>query len=145
MERSCCTYKYKTNYWTIHWRTCQYYHHSFKKRKDSLEGSLNRVLLAAELEFPKILVSMLPHHTSNVNIKCAGKSVWSKQLYYLHVTSFLEHLYILILIFWYNLFLIDDVWRKLCNIGCSSARATPEVSLYWSFLTLEKNIVAVIT
>ena len=29
--------------------------------------------------------------------------------------------------------------------GCSSARTTPEVSLYWSFLTLEKNIIAVIT
>ena len=28
--------------------------------------------------------------------------------------------------------------------GCSSARATPGVSLYWS-LTLEENIVAVIT
>ena len=29
---------------------------SHKKRKDSLEGSLDRVLFAAELEFPKILV-----------------------------------------------------------------------------------------
>ena len=28
--------------------------------------------------------------------------------------------------------------------GCSPARTTPEVSLYWS-LTLEENIVAVIT
>ena len=28
--------------------------------------------------------------------------------------------------------------------GCSSARTTPRVSLYWS-LTLEENIVAVIT
>ena len=28
--------------------------------------------------------------------------------------------------------------------GCSSARATPGVSLYWS-LTLEENILAVIT
>ena len=45
-----------------------------KKRKDSLEGSLDRVLLAAELEFPKILVPRLPQHTSDVNIECAGKS-----------------------------------------------------------------------
>ena len=30
--------------------------HSHKKRKDSLEGSLDRVLFAAELDFPKILV-----------------------------------------------------------------------------------------
>ena len=29
--------------------------------------------------------------------------------------------------------------------GCSSARTTPEVSLDRSFLTLEKNIIAVIT
>ena len=29
--------------------------------------------------------------------------------------------------------------------GCSSVRKTPEVSLYRSFLTLEKNIIAVIT
>ena len=29
--------------------------------------------------------------------------------------------------------------------GCSSARTTPEVSLYWSCFTLEENITAVIT
>ena len=32
------------------------FEHSHKKQKDSLEGSLDRVLFAAELEFPKILV-----------------------------------------------------------------------------------------
>ena len=55
------------------------------------KGSLDPVLLVAELEFPKILVPRLPQHTSNVNIECAGKSEWSKQQYFLHVTSFLEH------------------------------------------------------
>ena len=60
--------------------------HSHKKRKDSLEGSLDRVLLAAELEVPKILVPSLPQHTTNVNIECTGKSEWSKQLYSLYVT-----------------------------------------------------------
>ena len=65
--------------------------HSHKKRKDSVEGSLDRELFAAEPEFLKILVPRLPQHTSDVNIECAGKSVWSKQLYYLYVTSFLEH------------------------------------------------------
>ena len=55
--------------------------HSHKKRKDSLEGSLDGVLLATELEFPKILVTSLPQHTSNVNIECAGQSGWSKQQY----------------------------------------------------------------
>ena len=29
--------------------------------------------------------------------------------------------------------------------GCPSARAIPGVSLYWSYLTLDENIVAVIT
>ena len=48
--------------------------HSHKKRKDSLEGSLDRVLFAAELKFPKILVPRLPQNTSNVNIESAGKS-----------------------------------------------------------------------
>ena len=41
--------------------------HSHKKWKDSLKGSLYRVLFAAELQFPKILVP-------NVNIECVGKS-----------------------------------------------------------------------
>ena len=67
------------------------YIHSHKKRKDSPEGSLDRVLFAAELEFPKILVPRLPQHTSNVNTEYAGKSEWLKQLYYLYGTSFLEH------------------------------------------------------
>ena len=50
--------------------------HSHEKRKDSLEGSLDRVLLAAEHEFSKILVPRLLQHTSNVNIECAGRSEW---------------------------------------------------------------------
>ena len=54
--------------------------HSHKKRKDSLEGSLDRVLFAAELEFPKILAPTLPQHTSNVNIKYAGKTEWSRMV-----------------------------------------------------------------
>ena len=66
------------NYCLI-WRIS--FNHSHKKRKDSLEGSLHRVLLAAELEFPKILVPRLPQHTSDVNTECAGKSEWSKQLF----------------------------------------------------------------
>ena len=53
-------------------------HHGHRKRKDSLEGSLDRVLSETVLEFPKILIPRLPLHTSNVNTECAGKS---KQLY----------------------------------------------------------------
>ena len=45
--------------------------HSHKKREDSLEGTLDRELFAAELEFPKILVPRLPQNTSNVNNECA--------------------------------------------------------------------------
>ena len=52
--------------------------HSHKKRKDSQKGSLDQVLFAPELEFPKTLVPRLPQKSSNVNIECAGKS---KQLY----------------------------------------------------------------
>ena len=54
------------------------FHHSHKKWKDSLEGSLDRVLFAAEFEFPKILLPRLPQNSSNVNIEYAEKS---KQLY----------------------------------------------------------------
>ena len=78
-------------------------YHSHKRRKDSLEGSLDRVLFAAELAFPKILVPRLPQNSSNVNIECARKS---KQLYSIYslcdqllgVMIYL-HFIILILIF----------------------------------------------
>ena len=49
--------------------------HSHKKRKDSLEGSLDRVLFASELEFPKILAPRLPQQKSNVNIQYASKFI----------------------------------------------------------------------
>ena len=64
-----------------------YYKHSHKKLKDSLEGGLDRILFPAKLEFPKILVPRLPQHTSDVNTECAGKSVWSKQPYYAEPAS----------------------------------------------------------
>ena len=65
-------------------------YHSHKKRKDSLEGSLERVILAAVLKFPKMLVPRLSQNTLDVSIKCAKKSKWLKQLYSLYVTSLLE-------------------------------------------------------
>ena len=46
----------------------------WKKQKDSLEVSLDRVLFAADLVFPKILVPRLPQKTSNVNTECARNS-----------------------------------------------------------------------
>ena len=68
-----------------------WYYYVHKKRKDNSEGSMERVLLAAELELPKIIVPRLSQHKSDLNIECAGKSEWSNQLYSLYVTSFLEH------------------------------------------------------
>ena len=69
------------------------YTHNHKKRKNCLECSLDRVLFAAELEFPKMLVPRLPQLTLNVNTEYAGKSEWLKKttLYYLYGTSFLQH------------------------------------------------------
>ena len=68
--------------------------HSHKKRKVSLEGSLNQVLYAAELVFPKILVPRLPQNSSHVNIECTGKSKTPSLcdqllLCIIYVTSFL--------------------------------------------------------
>ena len=42
--------------------------------EDSLEGSLDRVLFAAEPELPRILLPRLPQNSSNVNITFIGKS-----------------------------------------------------------------------
>ena len=101
--------------------------HSHEKRKDSLEGSLDRVLFAAELEFPKIIVPRLPQNTSNVNIEYAGKSYNC----ILYVDSFLEHIK---LSSFYcsdiNLFLIDHTCYKI--YGCSSLRTTPR------FITIQE-------
>ena len=69
------------------------------KGKDCLEGSLDRVLFAAELDFQKILVLRLPQNITNVNTECAKKL---KQLYSLCdqflVALIYPHFTILILI-----------------------------------------------
>lgn len=65
--------------------------HRRNKDKDSLHGSLDRILFVAELKFPKILVPRLPQHATNVNDKCSRKSEWSKQQFSLYVNGFLEH------------------------------------------------------
>ena len=64
---------------------------SHKKRKDSLEGSLDRVLFATEFEFPKILGTRLPQNSSNLKIKCAG-------IYLLFIILILIYLHFIILI-----------------------------------------------
>ena len=82
---SCCyrstqPYKLVSTTWHKFKQAGQIFHlkHSHKKQKNSLEGSLDRLLLAVELEFPKILVPRPPQYTSSVNIEFARKS---KQLY----------------------------------------------------------------
>ena len=45
--------------------------YSHKKRNVSLEGSLERVLLAAEFEFSKTSVLKLPRNISNATSECA--------------------------------------------------------------------------
>ena len=47
--------------------------YSHKKRKDSVECSLDRVLFATEFVLAKIPVSRLLQNTLNVYIECAGK------------------------------------------------------------------------
>ena len=71
--------------------------HNHKKRKDNLEGSLIRVLFAAELEFLKTLVPRIPQHTPNVNIESTRKS---KQLFYVceQLLGALIYLHLIVLI-----------------------------------------------
>ena len=52
--------------------------HSHKK---CLEGSMVRVLFAAELEFPKIPVPRLLKNTLNANIESTGKSIKATVLF----------------------------------------------------------------
>lgn len=69
--------------------------YSHKKRNVSLEGSLERVLLATEFEFSKTSVPKLPRNISNATSECAGKifkyvSKWSEAFELLH-TLFLRY------------------------------------------------------
>ena len=65
--------------------------HSHKKWKDIVECGVDRILFEAELVFPKIIKTQATLATSDVNTECDERSVWSKQLYYLHMTGFLEN------------------------------------------------------
>ena len=118
-----------------------YSNHIHKKRKDSLEGGLDRVLFVAELEFWKILVPRLPQNSSNVNIECVRKS---KQLY-----SLCDQLLgAPISLFYYsnvNLFLIDYVCCKLCNIWLLLFENNSRSYHYTGASYRRKIIVAVIT
>ena len=102
---------------------------SHKKRKNSLEGRLDRVLFVAELEFPKILVPRLPQNTSNVNTECAG---CSKNSVLYMTSSLLEHWYIIFL-FWYQCF----NWLCMAEIVHYMVALLPE-QLRTSRITIKK-------
>ena len=123
-EMSICLCKWHINFLLRPKCRCIYlenlFQHSHKKPKDGLEGGLYRVMSAAKLEFPKILVPSLPQNTSNVNINCVGKS---KSLYSLCD----EPLGALIT------FILLIVPGGNCAIhGCYQSRTTPGASLYRS-------------
>ena len=62
-----------------------------------MEGSLDQVLFATKLEFPKILVPRLFQNTSNVYVECSEKL---KQLYSLcdQLLEVLIYFYFIVLI-----------------------------------------------
>ena len=113
---------------------------SHKKRKDILEGSLARVLFAAKLEFPKILVPRLPQHTM-IRCKhwmCRKVSMVETTVLFIcdQLLGDLIHLNFLIL-------LLICFWLMMPGVsyviyGCYSKRTSPEVSLYRSLNTGEK-------
>ena len=117
--------------------------HSHEKRKDSLEGSLDRVLFAAELEFPKILVPRLRQNTSNMPELNMPENHNNCILY---VDSFLEHIK---LSSFYcsdiNLFLIDHTCYKPCNIWLLLFENNSKSYHYTGAAHWRKNNVAVIT
>ena len=98
--------------------------HSYKRRKDSLESSPDRLLFAIELEFPKILVPRLPQNLSNVNTERAGKR---KQLYSLcdELLRALIYLHFIILILICFSLIMPVV--NYMTYGCSCSRTTPGV------------------
>ena len=115
--------------------------HSHRKRRDSLESSLDRVLFAAKPEFLKILVPRLPQNSSNAKIKFAEKP---KQLLFTWPASWSTD----ISSFCYSdidLFFIDYACCKLCNTWLllfeNNSRSYHSTwASHW-----RKNIVAVIT
>ena len=118
------------------------FEYSHKKRKDSLKGSLDWVLFAAEHEFPKILVPRFPKHTRNENTECTeSQNAQNNWVLYIWPASWSTDIFIILILVCFQL-MISGV--NYVIYGCSFARLTPGVSLYCS-LTLEKNIVAVIT
>ena len=112
------------------------WNHSHKKRKDSLEGNLVRVLFASELEFSKKLVPRPPQYCSNVNIEWTVFFMWPDS-WSTNISSF-----------YYpdiNLFLIDYDCCKLCNIWLFLFENNSRSYHYTGSSHWRKNLFAVIT
>ena len=117
--------------------------HSQKKRKDSLEDSLDRVLFAAELEDTSA-------QATSAYIKCKHWMCWRVSMVKTTVLFTRDQLLVALIHFNFIILILICFWLMMSGVSyviyrCSSARTTPEVSLYRSFLTLEKNVIAVIT
>ena len=72
-----------------------------EKMEGSLEGSLDRILFATELEFPKVLVTRLPQNSLNVNNECAKKlyRIYSLCVQLLGVIIYLHFLIVILICF----------------------------------------------
>ena len=117
--------------------------HIQKKRKDSLEDSLDRVLFAAELEDTSA-------QATSAYIKCKHWMCWRVSMVKTTVLFTRDQLLVALIHFNFIILILICFWLMMSGVsyviyGCSSARTTPEVSLNRSFLTLEKNVIAVIT
>ena len=92
-----------------------------RKRKHSLECNQVEASLAAELEFPKILLPRLPHNTANVNNESTGKS---KQLYYLCDQLLGALIYLDVFVLMLICFKLIMPYVSYAVIGCCSSRTT---------------------
>ena len=85
-----------------------------------------------------------------INGKIVWKVAWIGYFLRLKLSSRRYQLLGALIHFNFIILILICFWLMMSGVnyviyGCSSARTTPEVSLYRSFLTLEKNIIAVIT
>ena len=126
----CSTKQYTSFFLLSFWRL---FHSHHKKRKDSLEGSLDWLLFVVELEFPKVLVPRLPQNSSNVNttVFFMWPASWSTD-----ISSFCYS--------GINLFLIDYACCKLCIIWLLILENNSRSYHYTGVSHWRKNIIAVI-
>ena len=88
--------------------------------------------------------------TTSAYIRCKHWMCWKASMVKTTVLFTCDQLLGALIHFNFIILILICFWLMMSGVnyviyGCSSARTTPEVSLYRSFLTLEKNIIAVIT